>query len=329
MTTPTSVRKSIPYKQIYIDPARNARQDLPKVKEMGESLKVNGLINPLVVTNGGSPDPEKPYVLRGGFRRAAGWALNGWQNRDIDVSVREYKKGDAAAPVIDGIIDNKDREDVSPLDMAESLHQLVNGTYVVNEGEEAKPVDKKELAERLGMKPGSINNLLRVFDNLDPDVAKKARKAETPVRLMVQWAGFQGKGKTDDDKLESKATQQMEAFEEWFAGKEALEAEGRKKKPRQAAKKGSKGEGEGADDEGSMVNKVRTSYLSQCIEVLKLKLEEAPAAERATLTGRIEALRFVTGDLKKLPGVNKSDIEALEAADEEEVVVETEEEGEE
>ena len=318
MTTPTSIRKTIPFKQLYIDPARNYRQDSPKVKEMGQSLKDNGQLDPIIVSNGG-PDGT-PYVVRGGFRRCAGFILNGWQNRDIDVTVREYKKGDTVSPLFDAIIHNKDREDVSALDMAEAIHQMVEGTYPVGEGEKATPVDKKEIAERLNINPGTINNFLRVFANLDADVAKKCRKAGVPLRLMVFWAGFKGKGRTDDAKAEDKATQQMTAFEEWAKGKEELESEGRKKKARTKSAKGEGGEGgEGGagGDTGSMVNKTKTGLLEACIEVLKLKLEEATSVgDKATITGRIEALRFVTGGLKKLPGVNKADLDALDAEEE-------------
>ncbi len=325
MTT-TSIRKSVPFKSLLIDPARNHRQDAPKTKELAESLKLNGLLNPIVVSNGGPGDT--PYIVRGGFRRCAAWALNGWQNKDIDVTVREYKKGDVVSPIFDGIIDNKDREDVSALDMAEAIHQLVQGTYEVSEGEEAVPVDKKVIAERLDMKPGTINNFLRVFENLDADVAKKCRKAGAPMRLMVLWAGITGKGRTDDDKAESKATQQMEAFEEWFKAKEALEAEGRQKKPRKkGTKSGGEGEGSGGDDNTSMVNKTKTDHLQACIDVLKVKLAEASGvADKAVIEGRIEALRFVTGDLKRLPGVTQKDIDSLVEEEEEEEEEETTEE---
>lgn len=324
MTTPITIRKTVPFKQLYIDPERNHRQDTPKTKELAESLKQNGLLYPIIVTNGGSPDPDKPYTVRGGFRRCAAWALNGWQNKDIDVSIREYKKGDNLSPIFDGIIDNKDREDVSPLDMAEAIYNLVHGKYVVDEGE-ATAVDKKTVAERLDMQAGTINNFLRVFENLDPDVAKKCRKAGAPMRNMVAWAGITGKGRTDDDKAESKAEQQMEAFEEWLKAKTELEESGRKKKPRKA--KGGGGEDKG-DGDGSMVNKTKTELLTACIDVLKLKLEETSAVgDKAAIQGRIEALRFVTGDLKKLPGVTKADLDALveEEAEEEEEEETTEE----
>jgi ParB/RepB/Spo0J family partition protein len=319
MTIPTSIRKTIPFKQLYIDPSRNYRQDSPKVKEMGQSLKDNGQLDPIIVSNGG-PDGT-PYIVRGGFRRCAGFILNGWQNRDIDVTVREYKKGDAVSPLFDAIIHNKDREDVSALDMAEAIHQMVNGTYPVGEGETATPVDKKEIAVRLNLLPGTVNNFLRVFDHLDPDVAKKCRKAGAPMRLMVFWAGLKGTGRTDDAKAENLAAKQSEAFEEWLKAKTELEESGRQKKPRKL--KGAKDGGEGGEggeggggNDGSMVNKTKTAHLEACIEVLNLKLADADGDEAALLKGRIEALRFVTGDLKKLPGVNKSDLEALDVSDE-------------
>jgi ParB/RepB/Spo0J family partition protein len=329
MTTPNTSRKTIPFKQLFIDPARNYRQDSPKVKEMAQSLKDNGQLDPIIVSNGG-PD-DTPYIVRGGFRRCAGFIANGWQNRDIDVTVREYKKGDTVSPLFDAIIHNKDREDVSALDMAEAIHQMVTGTYHVGEGEKAIPVDKKEIGERLNLLPGTVNNFLRVFDSLDPDVAKKCRKNGAPMRLMVLWAGLKGTGRTEEAKAESKAEKQAEAFEEWLKAKTELEESGRKKKPRKAKSKGGEGEGDGegsggGGDSTSMVNKTKTAHLESCIAVLALKLEESKGEEAAALKGRIEALRFVTGDLKKLPGVTKADLDALEVEEEPE---EEEEAGEE
>ncbi len=327
--TPTTIRKTVPFKQLYVDPAKNHRSDSPKTKELAESLKSNGQLNPIIVTNGGSPDPDKPYVVRGGFRRCAAWVLNGWQNKDIDITVREYKKGDLVSPIFDGIIDNKDREDVSPLDMAEAIHQLVTGSYAVDEGQTAEAVDKKVVAERLDLKPGTVNNFLRVFENLDADVAKVCRKNQAPMRNLVLWAGIDGKGKDADAKAEDKATKQMVAFEEWLQNKTDLEESGRKKKPRKTKSAGGGGEETGGGD-GSMVNKTKTSHLEACIEVLKLKLEEAGGVgEKAQIAGRIEALRFVTGDLKKLPGVTKSDLDALDAEEVEGEAGDEEEAGEE
>lgn len=317
MTTPETIRKTVPFKQLFIAPEKNYRQDSPKTKELAESLKKNGLLYPIIVSNGGPED--KPYTVRGGFRRCAAWVLNGWQNRDIDVTIREYKKGDAISPIFDGIIDNKDREDVSPLDTAEAIFNLTQGTYPVDEGETAVPVDKKVIADRLGMQAGTINNFIRVFENLDADVAKKCRKNGAPMRNMVLWAGIVGKGRTDEDKADSKAALQMEAFEDWLKVKTELEEAGRKKKPRKAKSAGGDGEGEGGGNDNSMVNKSKTAHLEACIAVLKVKLDEAAGVgEKAEIKGRIEALRFVTGDLKKLPGVTKSDLEALDEGDEEE-----------
>jgi len=173
------------------------------------------------------------------------------------------------------------------------------------------------VADRLDMQAGTINNFLRVFENLDADVAKKCRKASAPMRNMVLWAGITGKGRTEDAKAESQAQQQMEAFEEWFKAKTELEESGRKKKPRKRRSPRdrlplkSEVEGGGGDDDVSMVNKTKTELLGACIDVLKLKLEASNAAERGPIQGRIEALRFVTGDLKKLPGVTKADLDSL------------------
>ena len=68
-----------------------------------------------------------------------------------------------------------------------------------------------------------------------------------------------------------------------------------------------------------MVNKAKTDLLQVHIAILTAKAkEEEDPTKAAALKGEAQALRWVTGDLERLPGVTQKDIEAYEASQNEE-----------
>jgi ParB/RepB/Spo0J family partition protein len=314
-------QKTVPLASIQVPADMNVRHDLPAIKTLAKSIQDRGLLQPVAVTNGGDG-----YTLIAGYRRMKAIESLGW--KEVPVIVQTYAKASGSLErLIDNILENSQREDVHPLDLAERAHQLVEGTYPVLDGEKATPQDRKHVAKLLGWGASHLNNLIRVFVQLDPDVARLARKEQVPVRKLLEWVALPFKtgddpGKNDENRFKV----QHAAFEAWKKAKEALESEGRTKAARGSKGKGD-GEGEGGGssaDSSTMVNKARTAYLQNCIIILKEKAEAAQAEgdnEQALLfTGRAESLRFVTGDLSRLPGVTKADLAALEralAADEE------------
>lgn len=331
-------QKSIPWNQIAVAPDMNIRSDMPKRKEMAESLKANGQLTPVIVTNGG--DGDKPYTLVAGNRRMLGFEDNNWKNRDVLCVVREYKgKNIALARLVDNWRENEDREDVSPLDKAERAFQFVNGSYPVLEGETAEAVAKPQVCELLGVGSQQLNNLLRVFSDLDPDVAKKARKANVPLRILINWAGMKGKGKDADAIAESQATMQLEAFENWASAQKELEDAGKKRAPKGKARSKA-GESEGSSGVISREKKIASGYKAtkkkagepvkvdkkytptEYVTVFKAKQESSSKEESARMQGLIDAFRFFTGEVAKVPGLTAEDFAILEPVVEEEETAE-------
>lgn len=314
----TEKQISLPWKQIFVPGGTNVRQHLPKTKELAALLAEQGQLTPIVVANGG--DEKRPYILVAGERRMAAFEANGWQNREILAVVRKYAKGDVLSRMADNWAENMSRVAVSPLDQAERIHQLVTGTYPVAEGEEAVPIPKKEICARFDISMNHLNQLVRVFEDIDAGVHTEARKAEAPLRLLIAMARAKGKSVEITDKIIEK---QRELLEEWVAQQAALEAEGRKRKTR-SDKKGKK-----STDEPPIYLKPTKRFdkrgtAADYLAVLRAKegTKETSKEERMWIAGAVEVLRFLIGGpdgRKTFPFLVNADFEVLVEEEEEEV----------
>jgi len=319
--TPASEQKSIPWKQIHVPVGRNVRSDLPDIEELGENMKEHGQITPIVVRNGGSD--EQPFTLVAGARRMAAFKHNGWQARDVLCVIREYKKGDVLGPIADNWIENSQRVDVSFIDQANWVHQLVTGNYPVDEGEVAEPIEKKEICDRLGITQNYLNKMLRSFEKIDPAVAEKAKEADAPARLILALSQVEGKGATKEAKVESRAAKQDELVEEYKAAQKALEAQGRSRSIRSDKGKGGKNRSSSRDEPEEM-GLIRLSrklddkgYSAEdYLAVLEHKQNTTKGADNAYYAGMHDILRWLTGDVKRCPQIVAADFAVLEPEEE-------------
>lgn len=314
----TAQTRMIPWSSIHVPQGSNIRQSLPaaEIKRLAASLLDKGQLAPVIVTNGGSKD--QPYTLVAGFRRMAAFAVNGWEGREILANVISDIANDPVARMAVNWTENMQREDVSPLDQAEAMNQLVTGTYPVRAGETAAPVDKKSICERFDMSSNHLGSLIRVYENVDKDLQVQARKVKAPLRLLIAMSRCKGKNQ------EAIVEKQYELLKTWASEQEALEAEGRKRKKRGGGGGGGDGEPKALLRPGRKIDDRGTA--EQYIIVLDAKLQssETPREDRAKLAGMIELMRYLTGDLKKFPLLTKEDFIVLEEEEEE-----VEEEGEE
>jgi ParB/RepB/Spo0J family partition protein len=318
---PTSEPTSIPFKQIFIPEDANYRSDLPKIKEIAASFQERGQLTPLIVTNGGTKD--KPYTLVAGYRRAAAWEMNGWESRDIMVVVRQYKKGDAVGRLADNWTENEERETTSPFDQAELLHRLVTGTYPVAEDETAEPVDKDTICTRFNISKAELTKKLRMFHNIDADVARLAKKAEAPLRLLYGLSNIEGSGKTKDEQEEDRAKRQLDTLNSYIEQQAALAEAGRKRNVRSDAGKGKKSARGGDEDHVAPIKPTKRiddkgRSTADYLIVLNAKVENAAKEERLRLEGMIDACRFYAGELKRFPGLTAEDFKILDVEEEEE-----------
>ncbi len=321
--TEKSELRSIPFKQIFVDPAENhTRTDLPKVKELAESMAEKGQLTPVLVENGG--DAKQPYTLRAGYRRMAAFELNGWTNKEVLCRVRDYSGKDSEARrIADNWVENQQREGTRALDLADTVYALAQGTYRVEAGDTAVKYEHEKIGHFLEISRDMVRLYVRIASRLSPEARAVIKKNAVPLRRLGDWALIE-----DPEK-------QAAAAAEWLAHQAELAAEGRKRNPK-AKKAKAAGGGGGGDEEGSGERKpaVRpdkkidddnhtpSDYLAM---LLAKQAEVTSKEEQAYLQGLTNAFRFIQGDLKKIPGIRKEDWKLI-APDEEEL---DEEEGEE
>ena len=292
--------KMVPFNSIKIDPDLNARRQLKEIPELAASIEENGLLAPLGVTNGG--DDKQPYTLAYGNRRAAALQLLKWGSKPVPVMVLDDVNDSAIA----NLVENIERSDLHPLDLAEQLSNMVKGEYAVPANGEAKVWDKKALAERVGMSVITLNNHIRVNESICAEAGRALRGAKVPrpqQKHLFTWAMIK-----DEEK-------QLAAVEEWI---KAQELEG--PKARNGKKKGKSGDTEKADL-GFVKGKKKVEQLKETIKVLEFLAESAKGVDKADCEGKIAALKWMLGKTKNLPGITQADWDAVfppEAEDEEE-----------
>jgi len=141
--------RRLPVDQIAVNPSQPRRQfNEESLQQLSESIRVNGLIQPVVVT--GTP---AGYELIAGERRLRAARLAGLA--DIPVIVRQV---DAAAQARLALVENIHREDLNPIDRAESYRALMA----------ASGCTQAELAEKLGEQRSTIANFLRLLELTAP-----------------------------------------------------------------------------------------------------------------------------------------------------------------
>jgi len=141
--------RRLPVDQIAVNPSQPRRQfNEDSLQQLSESIRANGLIQPVVVTAAAAG-----YELIAGERRLRAARLAGLA--DIPVIVRQV---DAAAQARLALVENIHREDLNPIDRAESYRALMD----------AAGCTQAELAEKLGEQRSTIANFLRLLDLTEP-----------------------------------------------------------------------------------------------------------------------------------------------------------------
>lgn len=118
--------------------------DSRKLEELADSIKEQGVIQPVVVR----PLPEGGYELIAGERR---WlACRALGMKKIPAVVRDYEDLEAAAV---SLIENVQREELNPIEEAQAYKRLVEGFQLTQE----------EVARRVGKTRTSVTNMIRLL----------------------------------------------------------------------------------------------------------------------------------------------------------------------
>ncbi|MBQ2657867.1 MAG: ParB/RepB/Spo0J family partition protein [Erysipelotrichaceae bacterium] len=122
------------------------------IKGLAESIKRNGLLQPVTVRKNGDK-----FELIAGERRYRASLLNG--AKDIEAIIMESSDEQSAKLAL---IENLQREDLNAIEQAMAMKRIM----------ESEDLTQNELAERLGYKQSTVANKLRLLKL--PDYIKKA-----------------------------------------------------------------------------------------------------------------------------------------------------------
>lgn len=123
-----------------------------RLQELADSIKAQGIIQPIVVRNIGG---EK-YEIVAGERRWRAAQLAGLQN--VPVVVKDI---DDRTTMAIALIENIQRQDLNPLEEAEALRRLLDEFAMTHQ----------QIADSVGKSRATVTNLLRLMD-LHSDVKK-------------------------------------------------------------------------------------------------------------------------------------------------------------
>ena len=144
--------------EIYPNPNQPRKTfDQESLNELAESIRVHGLIQPIIVNK-----MSDGYLIIAGERRYRASKLAGLI--EIDAIVKNYSDRQIAEI---SIIENLQREDLNPIEIAKSLQKLMQEYNITQE----------QVANRIGKNRSSIANYVRLL-SLYPEVIDMVEKGK-------------------------------------------------------------------------------------------------------------------------------------------------------
>ena len=129
------------------------RMDEGALYELAESIKAQGIMQPILVRKLASGDHAGKYEIIAGERRFRAARIAGLD--EVPVLVRDVPDESAAAMAL---IENIQREDLNPLEEAQGLSRLVGEFQMTHE----------QAAQAVGRSRSAASNLLRLLNLAEP-----------------------------------------------------------------------------------------------------------------------------------------------------------------
>ena len=148
--------------------------DEEKLRELAESMKLEGLKVPITVIQ--APGEKPGFFVRAGFRRAIVAMRLGWQTIPAIVLPKD-------TPLVEehwtNIIENSGRDGFSTYEIANAAKTMRDGFGI----------KARDFAMRAGYSEAYVLNLLRCIDVLPDDILQQWRaKARLPLEFLSHWA---------------------------------------------------------------------------------------------------------------------------------------------
>ena len=150
--------------------------DEQAIADLAKSIERHGLINPVMVRR--DPKDKEGYVVVAGERRYRAHLL--LEKETIPSIITAGDKDEIS------IIENLQREDLSPIEEAEALERL----------RKKHGYTHKELAEVVGKARSTITNLLKLND-LAPSIKREAVEYGTARSILIEVSKLEGKAQKD------------------------------------------------------------------------------------------------------------------------------------
>jgi ParB family chromosome partitioning protein len=175
----------IPIRLITPDPdqPRKVQMDSPALKELSESIKEHGVMNPIHVREIQEDEKGKRYQIVNGERRY--WASVKAKLKEIPAKILELTEDSEKA--IQQLVDNLHREDLLPLEEAEGYQKLIENFNFTHE----------QVAKKVGKARNTVTEILSL--NTLPEKIKEACRqsnVQIPKRFLRYLARQQ------DEKLQ-------------------------------------------------------------------------------------------------------------------------------
>jgi len=156
---PVEILSVIDIRSIRLNPRQPRKMfDKDKLDELADSIREHGVIEPVIVR----PTDDGAYELVAGERRFRATVLAGLQSIPAVVRIVDDRQSLELA-----LIENLQREDISPLECAEAYRRLMDEFGLTQE----------QIAERVGKNRSTIANTLRLL-NLPPEILESLSKGE-------------------------------------------------------------------------------------------------------------------------------------------------------
>jgi len=140
-----STYRAIPLDSIVPNPVQPRRNfDEASLRELSESLKTQGVLQPVIVKREGNE-----FILIAGERRYRAARLSGMEN--IPAVIIEGK--DESDMLQMALVENMQREDLNPLELAEAFRQLMDEAGMT----------QNQLASQVGKSRAAVANILRLL----------------------------------------------------------------------------------------------------------------------------------------------------------------------